>query len=69
MAVLAVSGDLARQLGYAICAQWGIDPSTCCRIEIVWVPDELPYAVADLLLNEGVVRELLRLDVTSRERV
>lgn len=60
---------VAEQLGRAMCAQWGLDPSNVTHIEIHWTPRELPYAVVDLHLSEGAVRELLTLSVVERATI
>lgn len=57
---------ISQALGQAICAAWGIDPALCLGITIEWRPRELPIAVVELTLTEGVVRELLRLSVVER---
>ena len=56
-----MSDDWVQQLGDAICRQWGIDPGQCTAIDVHWRPGQLPYARVSLLLNEGVVGELLSL--------
>ena len=53
--------SIATELGIAMCRQWGIDAAHCTAIDIRWRPNELPTATVELLLTEGVVRELLTL--------
>jgi len=61
-----MNGSVATQLGRAMCAAWGLNPSDVMSIEIHWTPNDLPYAVVDLTLSEGAARELLTLSVVDR---
>lgn len=59
----------ADRLGRAMCEQWGLNPHDVTHIAIHWTPREMPYAVVDLVLTEGAVRELLTLGVIERVRI
>ena len=53
--------DLSQRLGEAMCAAWGLNPAEVFAIDVHWRPRELPTATVRLMLNEGVVREMLSL--------
>ena len=59
-------GDFVRQMGVAICNAWGLDASLVCAIDLRWRPDELPTALIETKLTEGVMREVLTLVPISR---
>lgn len=61
--------DIARELGERMCAAWGIDPTQCTAITVLWRPRELPTAVVELYLSESAVAELLTLSVAHRQPI
>ena len=63
-----VVGDISGELGRRICEAWGIDPAVCLCVDIAWRPGQMPFAVVELALTEGVVRELLTLAPTGDRR-
>lgn len=60
--------EVASALGQAMCRAYGINPHECMAIEIHWTPHEC-VAYATLMLNEGVVKELLTLAPIERVRL
>ena len=64
-----MNDDWIHQLGVTMCEQWGIDPKQCHSITIHWAVDKLPIATVELLMNEGLVRELLTLAPIDRVRL
>jgi hypothetical protein len=50
-----------NELGAAICAAWGLDPSDVRAIDLHWRPQKRPWADVEMFTTEGVVREVLTL--------
>lgn len=53
--------DTGRESGEILCQALGLDPYLVRGIEIVWRPHECPFARVELLLNEAVIYEIVRL--------
>lgn len=61
--------NVATELGKTLCEQWGLDPNHVAHIEIHLRPGEMPYAVVEVFLTEGTMRQLLTLNVGDRHEI
>jgi hypothetical protein len=58
--------DAGHESGQIICHALGIDPAQCLAVDICWRVGEMPYARVELLLNEGVVHQIIHLAPIDR---
>lgn len=53
--------DTGRESGEILCRSLGLDPGEVMAISIHWRAGEVPYAEVELMLNEGVIVEIIKL--------
>ena len=53
--------DSGRESGQILCHAFGLDPREVRAITIRWRAGDIPHAEVEMLLNERVVFEIIRL--------